>query len=118
MVFISEEKTTCFGLKRPSSGSDNFLLNELYIIICNPGTRNTVNPGTRKPIPVHNTTERRLHAHTHTHTPGTRTPVTQEIEEGRYINTSIKQMRHAYAHAHTAKPRRQTKKPPPISSEE
>jgi len=29
-----------------------------------------------------------------------------------------KQMRHAYAHAHIAKPWRQTKKTPPISSEE
>jgi len=25
MVFISSEKTTCFGLWRPSSGFDNFL---------------------------------------------------------------------------------------------
>jgi len=26
MVFISNEKTTCFGLWRPSSGFDNFLV--------------------------------------------------------------------------------------------
>jgi len=32
MVFISKGKTTYFGLERPSSGSDNFLLKEFYII--------------------------------------------------------------------------------------
>jgi len=33
MVFISNGKTTCFGLWRPSSGFDSFLLKEFYIIL-------------------------------------------------------------------------------------
>ena len=35
MVFISNGKTTCFGIKRPSSGFDNFLAKEFYAICLN-----------------------------------------------------------------------------------